>query len=149
MNVQDAMQRLIDKFGSRESFIGHQLVMLSQFGQPADITFYNRDPILNVTVDPQLALALAYGAGPEKLKEKLEGVRFSDGTVGSLTEIWTINPMPKNGFTEEELMGVDLGQADEEGYGPGGETMRKIISETYKCKTREEEDHFLRRFIAS
>ena len=142
------MKRITDKFGSREAALGYQLVLLSQFGQPADITFFNRDPIIDVTVDPQLALALAYGAGPKKLKEKLERVKFSDGTVASLMEIWTVNPMPKGGFTDAELDAVDLAEA-EKPSGPNGETLRKMISETYKCKTREEEDYYLRRFIAS
>ena len=59
LNVQANMKRITDKFGSREAALGYQLVLLSQFGQPADITFFNRDPIIDVTVDPQLALALA------------------------------------------------------------------------------------------
>ncbi len=74
--------------------------------------------------------------------------KFSDGTVASLMEIWTDNPMPKGGFTDAELDAVDLAEA-EKPSGPNGKTLRKMISETYRCKTREEEDYYLRRFIAS
>ncbi|MBA7693040.1 hypothetical protein ES703_101615 [subsurface metagenome] len=56
--------------------------------------------------------------------------------------------MPKGGFTEDELAIVDLAKA-EENVGPNGETLRKMISDTYHCQSRDEEDQFLRRFIAS
>jgi Nucleotidyl transferase AbiEii toxin, Type IV TA system len=63
-------------------------------------------------------------------------------------EIWTVNPMPMEGFSPEELAAVDLAQGEER-MGPGGETLRKMIRKTYHCKSRKEVDHFLRRWIAS
>lgn len=142
--TKNDVRRLIEeKFGSRESLLGYQILMLSQFGQPCDITFYKRSPLIDVTVDQQIALAMMYGAGPKKLAEMLGAIKFSDGSIASLAEIWTVNPMPKEGFTEDQLAAVDMSEA-EEPSGPNGETLRKMISETYHCKSREEEDRYLR-----
>jgi hypothetical protein len=43
---------------------------------------------------------------------------------------------------------MDLATAEEKG-GPSGETIRQMISDTYHCDSREEEDFYLRRFLAS
>jgi len=56
--------------------------------------------------------------------------------------------MPVKGFTKEELAAVDLTEA-EEAMGPKGETLREMIRQSYHCTTKEEEDKYLRRFIAS
>jgi len=148
MDANEAMKKIEKEFGSRLAFIGYQIVILSMTGQPCDITFYKRKPIINVTIDQQINLALMYGAGAKKLKEMLENIKLSNGQTISIDEIWTINPMPKNGLTDEELMAVDLSEAEEK-VGPNGETLRKMISDTYHCQSREEEDYYLRRFIAS
>jgi len=148
MDANEAMRKIEEEFGSRLAFLGYQIVMLSMTGQPCDITFYKRKPIINVTIDQQINLALMYGAGAKKLKEMLENIKLSNGETISIAEIWTINPMPKNGFTDEELAAVDLSEAEEK-VGPNGETLRKMISDTYHCQSREEEDYYLRRFIAS
>jgi hypothetical protein len=121
---------------------------LAQTGQPCDVTFYDRKPILDVRCDQQIAHALMYGAGAKKLQSMLSRIRFSDGTTASLNEIWTVNPMPKGGISQAELDAVDLTEAEEQ-WGPNGETLRQMINETYRCSSREEEDRFLRRFIAS
>ncbi len=148
MDQEGAMNRLLEIFGSREGHLGYQLIHLSTSGQPCDVTFFKRKPILNVRVDQQLGLAIMYGAGARKLQEMLERIKFSDGTVASFGEIWTVNPMPKGGFTDEELSAVNLAEAEEK-VGPNGETLRKMISDTYHCESAEKEDYYLRRFIAS
>ena len=112
------------------------------------MTFYKRKPILDVTVDQQLALALMYGAGPNKLMEMFSALKFSDGTVVSVDEIWTVNPMPKNGLSDAELEAVDLTDGDAVA-GPQGETLRQMVSDTYHCENRDAEDSMLRRFLAS
>ena len=56
--------------------------------------------------------------------------------------------MPAEGFQDGELEAVDLTSAEEK-VGPNGETLRRMISETYHCSSREEEDEYLRRFISS
>ena len=134
---------------SHEVFLGHQLMTLSMLGQPCDITFLKKKPaVLEVVIDPQLYLAVAYGAGAAKLVEKLKNIKLSNGAVVSIEDIWTVNPMPKGGLTKEQLDAVDLAEAEEQ-VGPNGETLRKMISDTYHCQNKAEEDHYLRTFIAS
>lgn len=148
MEPREAIDRLTQAFGSREQFLAHQLLELSRTGQPADVTFYHRPPLLDVKIDQSLALAMMYGAGAKKLQEMLNDVKLSGGATIRFGEIWTINPMPKAGIPQHELDAVDLTEGDER-VGPGGETLRQMIKETYHCKTKEEEERFLRRFIAS
>jgi hypothetical protein len=147
-DFEEAQRRFKEIFPTRESHLGGQITTLSRTGQPCDVTFYQRPPILDVVIDQKINLALMYGAGAKKLQEMLNAIHFSDGSVAGFGEIWTINPMPEDGIPEEELNAVDLASA-EEPSGPQGETLRKMISETYHCKSRAEEDRFLRRFIAS
>jgi hypothetical protein len=47
-----------------------------------------------------------------------------------------------------DIRDIDLSQGKEI-VGANGETARKIIRETYHCKSRAEEDFFLARWIAS
>ena len=74
------------------------LIALSRTGQPCDITFHKRKPILNVKVPESINAALMYGAGPKKLEQMLDRIPFSDGTTVAFGEIWTINPTPKGGL---------------------------------------------------
>lgn len=144
---QEAMRRLEQHFGSREGMLTHTLTMLSTSGQPTDVTFYRRKPLVNVRVSTKLGAARLYGL-ESRLLRLLRRIEFSNGAVAGLGEIWTVNPMPMEGFTQEELDAVDLAQADER-MGPGGETLRKMIRKTYHCKDRAEVDYYLRRWIAS
>jgi hypothetical protein len=148
MDTNEAMKRIEEEFGSRLGFLSYQVTMLSMTRQPCDVTFYNRKPALDVTIDQKINIAIMYGAGAKKLKEMLDNIKLSNGGVVNIGEVWTINPMPKGGFSEDELAAVDLAQAEEK-VGPNGETLRKMISDTYHCQSRDEEDRFLRRFIAS
>jgi hypothetical protein len=148
MDSKECLERMKETFGSREGHLAFQLVTLSFSGQPCDVTFYHRRPIINVKVDQKIATALMYGAGASKLREMLRKICFSDGTAISFGEIWTVNPMPSDGFSEEELNSVNMSEA-EECIGPNGETLRKMIRDTYHCTSIEEEDFYLRRFIAS
>jgi hypothetical protein len=117
-------------------------------GQPCDVTFFDRKPLIDVRLGPKLNSAMMYGAGAKKMAELFNHIKFSDGTVAGIGEIWTINPMPKGGFSNEEIETVDMSEADEP-VGPNGETLRKMISDTYHCSSADEEDRYLRRFIAS
>lgn len=148
MDTNEMMQKIEAEFGSRLGFLGHQILMFSMTGQPCDITFFKKAPAIDVKIEQQINLALMYGAGAKKLKEMLENIKLSNGDVVSIGEIWTMNPMPKGGFSKEELDAVDLSEAEERA-GPNGETLRKMIRDTYHCKSRENEDYYLRRFIAS
>lgn len=144
---QEAIKRLEQHFGSREGMLTHTLMMLSTSGQPADVTFYRRKPLLDVKVSTKIGVACLYGL-ESQLPRLLKRIEFSNGAVVSLGEIWTINPMPMGGFSAEELACVDLSQGEER-HGPQGETLRKMIRKTYHCKSRRETDYFLRRWIAS
>ena len=146
--IQEAQRKFTELFGSREQVILRQLIHCSMTGQPCDITFFNRKPAINVTVEERLFLSLVYGAGPETLKKYFDSIRLSNGEVIGAASIWTFHPMPKGGFSDAELAAVDMARAEEH-VGPNGETLREMIRNTYRCKSREEEDRFLRRFIAS
>lgn len=148
MDAQETIKLLEAQFGSRETFLAHQLVMLSMSGQPCDITFYDRKPMINVKVDQKIGLALMYGAGEKKIQEIFNRIRFSGGGEASIGEIWTVNPMPCDGISQDELNAADLAAGDEH-VGPNGETLREMIKNTYHCTTKEEEDYYLRRFVAS
>lgn len=148
MNIQKAIEKILEHYGSREAFLGNQLVTLSMTGQPCDVTFFKKKPAIDVIIDPKINIALMYGAGAKKLHEMLMNIKLSNGEIITLDEIWTINPMPKGGIPQEELNNVDMSEAEEK-VGPNGETLRKMISDTYHCETKEQEDLYLRRFIAS
>lgn len=148
MDTKERIAKLEKEFGSRVGFLGHQILMLSMYGQKCDITFFKKKPAIDVKIDQQINLALMYGAGAKKLQEMLENIKLSNGDSVSIGEIWTINPMPSGGFTKEELDSVDMTEAKQEA-GPNGETLREMIKNTYHCKSKDEEDYYLRRFIAS
>ncbi len=146
--MDDSREQVRQEFGSRLGLLGQQVVQLSRTGQPCDLTFFKRTPILDVRIDPQLFGALQRGVDAIQLTLMLTRIRLSNGQLVSLDDVWSINPMPRGGLDEEQLQAVDLGLA-EQAVGPGGETLRNMISQTYHCRTRAEEDRCLRRFLAS
>ena len=148
MDTKEMIAKIGKEFGSRMGFLGHQILMLSMTGQKCDITFFKKKPAIDVKINQQIHLALMYGAGAKKLQEMLENIKLSNGDSVSIGEIWTINPMPKGGFTKEELASVDMTEAEQEA-GLKGETLREMIKNTYHCKSKDEEDYYLRRYIAS
>ena len=110
-----------------------------------DVTFHKREPILEVTLNESYARNLCAALQePRRLKELLDHVQFSDGTVVKASEIWTLNFIPD----DLDVNGIDLARA-EEVIGFGGETVREIIRDTYRCRSRAEEDYFIARWIAS
>ncbi|MFD2424867.1 hypothetical protein ACFSUI_13075 [Ralstonia solanacearum] len=104
---QEMMTRLEEHFGDREGMLAHTLTVLSMSGQPTDVTFYKRKPIVNVRVSAKVGAARLYGL-EDHIPRIMRRIEFSNGMVASLSEIWTINPMPVDGFTQEELDNVDL-----------------------------------------
>src|SRR5713226_4895567 len=126
--------------------LAHMIIHLSMSGQPCDVTFRDRKPALNVKIDESISLALMYGAGAKKLKEKLDRIRLSNGEELSVNEIWVVLPMPAGGFSDKELAEVDLADGEEQ-FGPSGETIREMIRNVYHCKSKEEEEKFLRRYL--
>lgn len=144
---QEAIKRLEQHFGDRVGMLTHTLTLLSTSGQPADVTFYKRRPILDVRVSVKLAAARLYGL-EDHVPRVLRRIEFSNGMTANISEIWTINPMPSEGFTPEALDNVDLSEGEQQA-GPLGETIRKMIRSTYHCKSNKETDYYLRRWIAS
>ncbi len=58
---QEAIKRLEQQFGDRVGMLTHTLTLLSTSGQPTDVTFYKRKPILDVRVSSKLGAARLYG----------------------------------------------------------------------------------------
>ena len=125
-----------------------QLQTLSMTGQPCDVTFYKRRPALDVKIDSAISKALIQGANTQQLREMMDQIQLSNGDVISIHDIWTINSMPKEGVPKEAIETVDMSDADIPA-GPNGETIREMIRATYFCKTKEEEDYYVRRYLAS
>ena len=148
MDQQEAMKKLNDKFGDSRGLLGYQLLTLSTSGQPCDVTFFKRKPMLDVKIDQRLSLALMYGAGPDKLQEMLESISLSNGEKVRFGDIWMVLPMPSQGFSPEELAAVDLSRGEQK-CGLQGETVREIIRTVYHCESKDEEEKFLRRYLAS
>jgi hypothetical protein len=144
----EMMKRLKERFGDPMGMLGFMILDLSVSGQPCDVTFRKKPAALDVTIDNKISLALMYGAGARKLQEMLESIHLSNGDVVSINEIWTVHPMPEGGISEEELAAADLSDGEEQ-FGPNGETIREMIRNVYHCKSKEEEDRFLRRYLAS
>lgn len=51
---QEAIKRLEQHFGDRVGMLTHTLTLLSTSGQPTDVTFYKRKPIIDVRVSVKL-----------------------------------------------------------------------------------------------
>ena len=146
-DIKAGIKKLEEQFGSRLHWIFDRLENVALTDQPCDITLFDGKPHIGVKVENSPFMALMYGAGAKKLAEMLSHIKLSNGATVHVKNIRTINPMPKDGFTEDELARVDLAEA-EKPVGPNGETLRKMISDTYHCNSKEDEDRFLRRFIA-
>ena len=120
--------------------------------QPVDITTYSGRRLLECEILGEFATHMLCAYRPETYDYRVENIRVKprEGpeTAVSLDDIWLLNPMPIDGFTEDELKAVDLGKADEFDPLLAG-SLRESIRRGYHCKSDEETDFFLRRFIAS
>jgi len=63
MDTKEMIAKLEKEFGSRLGFLGHQILMLSMTGQKCDITFFKKEPAIDVKIDQQINLALMYKGG--------------------------------------------------------------------------------------
>lgn len=144
----DNWERACELFGDHDNHILWQLTHYAEHPQQMlDATFYDREPILEVTIDERWArevLATRVYGGEWRLRALLKSVAFSDGTGVPFESIWGLNFMPP----DLDITNVDLA-AGEQVLGFGGETLRQMIRETYRCKSRAEEDFFIARWIAS
>jgi len=145
----EIVAKFTKKFGdNRMVMLGNMLLEYSMAQNKCDICSFKHAPALDVKIDERISLALMYGAGAKKLQEMLGAIRLSNGDVVSIGDIWMIFPMPSDGISEEELADVDMAKADEE-WGPNGETVREMIRNLYHCKTDEEVNKYVRRYLAS
>lgn len=151
-DLKEGLRRLDEIFGDRLGLLFHQLVQLAMSGQPCDITTYSGNRYLDVEVDSNFINAMNYGVGPRKLAEMLDKIKLHrtghPTAKVSIQDIWTINPMPIGGFSQDQLDKVDMSKGEEK-WGPQGETLREMMRNEYHCKDENEVDHFLRRFLAS
>jgi hypothetical protein len=106
--------------------------------QTFDVIFYDREPLLTVQLAPDFIREWHLPLRP------IEKITFSDGTIADLSDVWMLNYMP----ADLDIDSVDLAEG-ERVIGADGETIREIIRITYRCQSRAEEDHFLRRWLAS
>jgi hypothetical protein len=146
-SVARGRQRLIETFGSARGLLAWTLLTLAETGQPADVTYYQRKPSLNVTIDAKLACVLLYGGGAKALQNALQRIALSDGTEVAFAEIWTVNPMPVGGLSEAALAAADISEGNLV-IAENGATMRQVIRETHHCTAPAEEEFYLRRFAA-
>jgi hypothetical protein len=133
--------------GGRTGLLLSQLFHHAGTMQPLDVTFSDREPILEVTLSELWAhkfCAAVFDRSAQRMSALLNQIVFSDGTATGFGEIWTLNAMPPN----LDTAGVDLARG-EEVIGLDGETLRQVVRDTYRCKSHAEEDFFLARWIAS
>jgi hypothetical protein len=151
LKILTDFERLCAEHNEHRNHIFWQLAHYANHPQQAfDVTFYDREPILEVTLAEhwagEFSVALEYGT-TERYNKLLNRVIFSDGTAATFESIGGLNFMPPN-LKHLNLNHVDLVQG-EDAAGFGGETVRQIIRETYRCRSRAEENYFLARWIAS
>jgi hypothetical protein len=141
VELTEALSHYEKIFGSRFEFLLFQIGFYAEHPhQRFDVTFYDREPLLEVALTKDFARKWRAG----RRKALINRIVFSDGTIVSATEIWTLNPMPR----DLDIANVDLAQGEQVGAA-NGETIREVIRNTYRCKSRAEEDFFLARWIVS
>jgi hypothetical protein len=135
--------------------LAHMLYILefcNLHGQPVDITTLGGDRYLDCEILGEWTTHLYCSYRDETYKYQVENIRIKprdqpESRV-SLYDIWLLNPMPREGFTEEQLRELDMSEADE--HSPLlGCTLRESIRNGYHCKSEDEVDYFLRRYIGS
>jgi hypothetical protein len=120
--------------------------------QPVDITTHDGRRLLECDIVGEFATHMMNAYRGEVYEYRVRNIRVKPRgdieTTVSLDNIWLLNPMPKEGFSEEMLKNVDLRDADK--FDPLiGASLRESIRRGYHCKNESETDFFLSRFIAS
>ncbi len=112
----DELKRIQDfveaTFGSHDSLLAHQIITHSAFSaMPCDVTFRDRKPFLDVTIDEKVGQTLMSGADPPSY-DTLNHIRFSNGESVRFNEVLLIVPMPV-GVPQAAMDAVDLSEADD------------------------------------
>jgi hypothetical protein len=165
----EARRRIGELFPCPAGHLMFKLAFFAMHGQAFDVTFPHREPLLEVTLAPAFARRITrtmerpfsdprlyslmgnllfehpqnWGLA-DRLIKLCRQVELTDGTILDLTEVWILNYMPR----DLDISDVDLSEGEQR-IGDNGETMREMISQSYRCRSRAEEDYFLARFIAS
>ena len=142
-------------FPTSQQTLRFMVINLSSYQQPCDVTFRDREPLLNVTIDKRVAAAadaaadggLLSGIHRIRLSRLLNNIGFSDGSRARVQEIWTIHPLPAEGLSEELLASVNLSDGDRPVGREGTITWRDLVRAVYRT-TKENEDQMLRRYLA-
>jgi hypothetical protein len=92
--LTEALSRCEEIFGSRFEHLLWQIEWYAEHTQQRfDVTFYDREPLLEVTLAKDFAKDFAREWRPWQRKALINRIAFSDGTIVSATEIWTLNYM--------------------------------------------------------
>lgn len=133
---------------TRQGMLFKKIIDFSTFEQVCDVLILGSKPHIDVKLSPSYGAAMMYGAGAAKITEMLKTLDLQSGVSIQMNTVGDILPMPREGFTPEELAAVDLSGGDAVG-GPNGETVREMITQMYHCQTEQETEWALRRFLAS
>lgn len=142
------MEPLPDNFREKFDTIGHEVIRYSESGQPVDIIFHRKKPLISVIISPLLSNSLEEGMIVEDIWKLFRKIPLANGLKVDLMDIWMLNPMPFREIAESEMAAQDLREG-ENVLGQSGETIREMVKHTYHCENPEEEEYFLRRLLAS
>jgi hypothetical protein len=144
MDFETVQERLLKEFGSPAGLQLFKLWWCAKAGAPCDITFRHRKPLINV----RIAERFQSDVDAATSDRVFEAIPLSDGSTVALDDIWILLPMPAEGISDAQMATVDLSRGDV-CAGPQGETVRQMVREIYHCENAQEEEYYLRRWIAS
>jgi len=144
---EEEMGKLMAHFGLREHIMLMKLLIASQTAELCDIFFLDKRPILNVTPTSNLIRVAYAGASVTKIINLVKRIELSNGRIISLNQIWSVNRMPKGGFSERDLEAINIERAEEPILNTD-QTTRNLVQKFYGCAA-DEEDKYVRRFLAS
>ena len=121
-------------------------------GQRCDNRTFDGKLYLEAAFNEQIGLAIMYGVGAEKLAKMLENISITTKEGKeiklSFSNIWMIIPIPKGGISKSDMEKVDIVEGDEIVEGTD-KPLKETIREIYNCKTDEETEYYLKRYLAT
>lgn len=144
-----AFHRYVESIGGRDELLKQNMQLIANNGQPCDVITRSRQRYIDVRIHHNLIASFMYGIRrATDLPDRITLVKDSV-LVAQIRprDVWIMNPMPEQGFTEAELREVDISEGNRRAA--NGLTLRQMIRDSYGCKNEAELDYFLRRFLAS